>query len=61
MDNSVVRIGKSQYDRLKDLCAKTGHKLGFHVDRAINNYLHDEAPVWLQKVAEVDKALKRVK
>lgn len=58
MDFKSIHIGKSQYERLKALCEKTGHKIGFHLERAINNYLSDEAPVWLQKVAEVERIRK---
>jgi len=58
MDFKSIHIGKGQYEKLKALCEKTGHKIGFHLERAINNYLSDEAPVWVQKVAEVEKARK---
>ena len=53
-----IHIEKSLYDSLKALCEKTGHKIGFHLERAINNYMSDEAPVWMQKVAEVERIRK---
>lgn len=56
LESQSVKISKTQYDKLVALSAKTGHgKIGFHLGRAIDNYLTDEAPVWLQKVAEITK------
>lgn len=55
----AVKISALQYDQIHSLSEKTGHKMGFHLGRAISNYLNDEAPVWLQKVEEVEKAARR--
>lgn len=55
-----VKVDADLYQQIKQLCDTTGHKIGFHMDRALKNYLSDEAPVW-RKAAQETRKLHRTK
>lgn len=56
---SSVKIEKSQYQMIQELSEKTGHQVGFHLARAIANYLSDEGPEWLRAVAGVQASRRK--
>lgn len=55
----AVKIDSDDYDAIKDLCEVTGHKIGFHIKRAISNYLNDEGPVWRDAAEKMQAKLKK--
>jgi predicted DNA-binding protein len=43
-----VRITTSQYQKLNALVEATGQGIGHWLQRAVDNFIADEAPIWFQ-------------
>lgn len=57
MKNESVRIKASKMEKLRMLSDLTGHSVNWMVDRAIDLFLTQEAPVYEETAREVRKKL----
>ena len=54
-----VRIRKDQFEALKAFAGLNYSHVNSHVQQAVDNFIQDEVPVWMEAAKKVRKQLKR--
>ena len=63
MANGRVTVGvlTEDYHELARVAKETGHAISALVDRAVENFLEDEAPIWTRAAKEAREGRRRKK